>query len=177
MPRTGGRTPFRQIIASQTDRETPCSIGLRPCRPRAEVARRRSAAEAPASARDRCTMPPCRSLSPSLVALAVELVQGRNTSFVNLPAPEPTRAWEKGRRKARRTGSFDHGLLSRSEGAAAVLSSLNALQGCTRNACGGWRSPRAANPDRGPGAMRTLVPPVRIMQLPAPICAPDRLYE
>src|SRR5262249_42223642 len=55
------------------------------CRPRATVARGRSVAETAASARDRCTMPPCQCLSRSLVALGMELVHRWDTALVNLP--------------------------------------------------------------------------------------------
>src|SRR5262249_34102935 len=67
------------VIASQIDRKTRRSIGFRLCRLRAAVARSRSVAEAAASARGRCTMPPCRCLSCSLVALAVQLVHRWDT--------------------------------------------------------------------------------------------------
>src|SRR5262245_55790634 len=81
---TTARTGVRQVIASQIDRENGRSIGFRLCRLRAAVARSRSVAEAAASARDRCTMPPCRCLSRSLVVLAVELVHRWDTPLVNL---------------------------------------------------------------------------------------------
>ena len=77
-------------------RQTPRSIEPRLRRPAG-----RSAAEAAASARERCIMPPAdafpgrprQRLSISLVALAVELVHPTtgNRSFVNVTAVEPTR--------------------------------------------------------------------------------------
>jgi hypothetical protein len=67
------------VIASQIEGKTRRSIGFRLCRLRAAVARSRSVAEAAASACGRCTMPPCRCLSCSLVALAVQLVHRWDT--------------------------------------------------------------------------------------------------
>src|SRR5262249_44768667 len=67
------------VIASQIERKTRRSIGFRLCRLRAAVARSRSVAEAAASARGRCTMPPLSMLSCSLVALAVQLVHRWDT--------------------------------------------------------------------------------------------------
>ena len=46
---------------------------------------------AAASARDRCTMPPCRCLSRSLVAVAAELVHRWDTPLVNFAV---ARSWK-----------------------------------------------------------------------------------
>jgi hypothetical protein len=102
---TTPRTGFTQVNASQIDRETRRSIGYRLCRLRAAVARSRSVAEAAASARDRCTMPPCRCLSRSLVALAVELVHRWDIPLVNLAVAEVG----SGCRSRKRSRCADHG--------------------------------------------------------------------
>ena len=90
------------VIASQIDRKTRRSIGFRLCRLRAAVARSRSVAEAAASARGRCKIPPvdaspvhwspwqCNWFSggiPSLANLAVVEVEMCDSATVRDAGP------------------------------------------------------------------------------------------